>query len=314
MPNLPVRLTSPVTIICNDAGATNNILAWLAEWNRQGLLDKHYFKLMLEGPAKKIWLEKPVHLANLQLCNDITEAITGASCVLTGTGWSSSLEHLARKKANDLQIPTIAVIDHWVNYEERFERDGEIILPDSIWVSDHYAATLAKSIFKNTHVLELPNTYLDNLVNAITKIPNDSYNLLYVLEPVRSDWGKGNQGEFQALDFFAKNIRSIVGETHVTVTLRPHPSEPPGKYIDWIQSNCNLKVSLNQHKSLNEAISASSWVVGVESFALVIACNAGRSTWTSLPPWAHRCRLPQTGIQHLRDFVSTEESAKFYLP
>ena len=199
------------------------------------------------------------------------------------------------------------MIDHWINYEERFERDGEIVLSDSVWVSDHYAATLAKSIFKNTPVLELPNTYLDNLLTVVTDVPNDTFNLLYVLEPIRSDWGKGSQGEFQALDFFAKNIRSIVGENRVTVTLRPHPSDPPEKYSHWIKSNSNLNASLDPHNNLNEAISASRWVVGAETFALVIACTAGRSTWTSLPPWAHRCRLPQTGIKHLRDFIADKE-------
>lgn len=307
MLNLPTHFTSPVAIVCNDAGAANNIFAWLANWSRQGLLSKHHFKLMLEGPAKLIWLSKPKDLANVQLCGDILQTIKGAACVLTGTGWSSPLEHLARKIAKELQIPSIAVIDHWINYEERFERNGLIVLPDYIWVSDQHAANLAKSIFKNTPVFELPNIYLDQIVKAITEIKSETLNLLYVLEPLRNDWGKGSQGEFQALDFFAENMRSIVGDRRVTVTLRPHPAEPVGKYNDWIQSNSNLNVYLDQHKSLNEAISASRWVVGAETFALVIACNAGRSTWTSLPPWAHRCRLPQTGIQHLRDFVSNEE-------
>lgn len=307
MSDPPTSFVSPVAIICNDAGAANNIFAWLAQWNRHGLLDKHYFKLMFEGPAKTIWLNNPIGLANAQFYSDLLETIKGTNSVLTGTGWSSSLEHHARQTAKQLQIPSIAVIDHWVNYEERFERDDEIILPDSIWVSDQHAANLAKSIFKNTPVFELPNTYLDQIVKAITEIKSGTLNLLYVLEPLRNDWGKSSQGEFQALDFFAENMRSIVGDRRVTVTLRPHPAEPVGKYNDWIQSNSNLNASLDQHKSLNEAISASRWVVGAETFALVIASNAGRSTWTSLPPWAHRCRLPQTGIQHLRDFVSNEE-------
>jgi len=241
------------------------------------------------------------------LCSDILQTIKGAACVLTGTGWSSPLEHIARKIAKELQIPSIAVIDHWINYEERFERNGLIVLPDSIWVSDQHAANLAKSIFKNTPVFELPNTYLDQIVKAITEIKSGTLNLLYVLEPLRNDWGKSSQGEFQALDFFAKNMRSIVGDRRVTVTLRPHPAEPVGKYNDWIQSNSNLNVSLDQHKSLNEAISASRWVVGAETFALVIACTAGRSTWSSLPPWAQRCRLPHTGIQHLRDYIADDK-------
>jgi hypothetical protein len=124
------------------------------------------------------------------------------------------------------------------------------------------------------------------------------------LEPLRSDWGNGSQGEFQALDFFAKNIHLIVGEKHVSITLRPHPSDPPGKYAHWIKSNPFLNVSLDKNESLNEAIAASRWVVGAETFALVVAITAGRSTWSSLPPWAHRCRLPQPDIKHLRDYIT----------
>jgi len=262
---------------------------------------------MLEGPAKSIWLSNPIGLANVQLCNDILQTINGATCVLTGTGWSSSLEHLARKIAKELLLPTIAVIDHWINYEERFERDGVIVLPDSIWVADQYAFNLANTLFKNTPIFELPNAYLENIVKSTTEIPSTAFNLLYLLEPIRTDWGKGSQGEFQALDFFAENIHSIVGEKRVSVTLRPHPSDPPGKYSNWIQSNSNLNMSLDQQTGLNEAISASRWVVGAETFALVIAASAGRSTWSSLPPWAHRCRLPQTSIKHLRDFISGAE-------
>jgi hypothetical protein len=45
-------------------------------------------------------------------------------------------------------------------------------------------------------------------------------------------------------------------------------------------------------------------VVGVESFALVVAAAAGRETFSALPPWAHRCRLPIQGLVHLQDLSS----------
>ena len=41
------------------------------------------------------------------------------------------------------------------------------------------------------------------------------------------------------------------------------------------------------------------WVVGCESQALVVALAAGRQVWSSLPPWAPPCRLPQAGVQRL---------------
>jgi flagellin len=50
-----------------------------------------------------------------------------------------------------------------------------------------------------------------------------------------------------------------------------------------------------------QAIANAKWVVGAETFAMVVADAAGRSTYSSLPPWAHRCSLPQTAIKHLRD-------------
>ena len=64
-----------------------------------------------------------------------------SSVVITGTGWSSDLEHQARKLAFSRNIPSVAVLDHWVNYRERFKRNGTSQLPGELWVSDAEAAT-----------------------------------------------------------------------------------------------------------------------------------------------------------------------------
>jgi len=96
------------------------------------------------------------------------------------------------------------VIDHWVNYKQRFEREGSIVLPNEIWVSDPYAYEIAKNLFAGISVVELPNTYLNNLVKVIPPVSKECKNLLYVLEPIRNNWGKEELGEFQALDYFVK--------------------------------------------------------------------------------------------------------------
>ena len=46
----------------------------------------------------------------------------------------------------------ISVLDHWVNYKERFIRGGELILPDEIWVCDNHALALAKKAFPGARV------------------------------------------------------------------------------------------------------------------------------------------------------------------
>lgn len=300
---LPATLQSPVAVVCHDAGAAHLIFAWLRHWCEVGLLAQHSFKLVLQGPAEKTWQHHPVRLPQVQLHTSL-DALEDCSSVLTGTGWASHLEHQARQNAQALGIPSIAVIDHWVNYAMRFERDGVVVLPAHIWVADAEAARMAKAQFEGVPVLELPNVYLQQLVQHIPPVPAACRNLLYVLEPVRNDWGRGEQGEFQALDYFVQHLAKLVGTEPVQITLRPHPSDPPGKYSAWMQAHGSLEIRLDTHMELNQSISQARWVIGVESFALVVASAAGRETFSSLPPWAHRCRLPIRGLVHLQDLSS----------
>lgn len=300
---LPTTLQSPVAVVCHDAGAAHLVFAWLRYWCEAGLLDHHHFKMVLQGPAEKAWQQHPVPLPHVVLHTSL-DALENCSSVLTGTGWASNLEHQARQTAQALDIPSIAVIDHWVNYAMRFERDGAVVLPAHIWVADAEAARMAKAQFEGVPVLELPNVYLQQLVKNIPPVPADCLNLLYVLEPVRNDWGRGVPGEFQALDFFVQHLAHLVGNSSVHITLRPHPSDPAGKYNPWISSQTTLAVQLDDQPDLNQSIAQARWVVGVESFALVVAAAAGRETFSSLPPWAHRCSLPIQGLVHLQDLAS----------
>jgi hypothetical protein len=298
---LPAALHSPVAVVCHDAGAAHLIFAWLRHWCEAGLLDQHAFKLLLQGPAAKAWQHCSVPLPNVQLLTSLESALEACQTVLTGTGWASNLEHQARQTAQALGIPSIAVVDHWVNYAMRFERDGVVVLPTQIWVADAEAACMVKAQFEGVPVLELPNVFLQQLVQHIPPVPDDCRNLLYVLEPVRNDWGRGEKGEFQALDFFVQHLAQVVGHGSVQITLRPHPSDSADKYTPWIQAQGSLNIQLDQQMDLNQSIAQARWVVGVESFALVVASAAGRETFSSLPPWAHRCRLPQANIRHLQD-------------
>lgn len=272
----------------------------LREWTASGLLNQIEFRLVLDGPAKSIWFALPVKLPNVEIHNEFGIALIGAKTLISGTGWASDLEHNARKLAQLYKIYSVAVIDHWVNYKERFERVGEVVLPNTICVADAYASSLARYHFKEIDVIELKNTYLSEMVRSIKPIKHDSRNLLYVLEPIRIDWGFEKPGEFQALDYFAENINLITDDEEVNIILRPHPSDPPGKYANWLNANTHLKVQLDSSESIYQSISNAKWVVGAETFAMVIGIATQRNVWCSLPPWAHHCRLPHSSIRHIR--------------
>ena len=125
--------------MCNDAGAANLIVNWLDGY-------KHNVFPCMEGPAKKIWNSKFPNSKLLAL--DV--ALEKSRVLLSGTGWSSNLEHNARVQARISKMTSVAVIDHWTSYQKRFIRNKKEVLPDLILVGDKYAKKKADNIFPCT--------------------------------------------------------------------------------------------------------------------------------------------------------------------
>lgn len=291
------ELASPLAVVCHDAGATNLILPWLD-------LDRVHVRAFVQGPADKLWRDR---FGERGLVGSLDEAIGGAQMLLSGTGWASDLEHRARIEAAAHGLHSVAVIDHWVNYAPRFQRDGHRVMPDQIWVTDAEAFALAQATFPGHDVRLHPNLYLRAQVEHIAACPDPrtAQTVLYVLEPARDDWGRGVPGEYQALDYFVACADTLGLRRPLTLRLRPHPSDPPGKYDDWIarQRDAELDVEIDDAASLGEAIDRVAWVAGCESMALVVGLAAGRRVVCTLPPWAPPCRLPHRGLIHLQRSV-----------
>jgi hypothetical protein len=298
LPDLP----PPLALICHDAGAANLIFAWVRASAPLGGRD---WRVFARGPALRLWEQGGV--PDVRLCASLDEALDGAETVVSGTGWASDLEHDARKAAQARGLLSLGVIDHWVNYPDRFVRHGETVWPERFVVTDEYAEREAKRYFPGQTVLRYSNLYLQEQVAAIAPAAQAS-EILYVLEPLRGDWIGETPGEFQALDFFINHLNCITAEQDCPIRLRPHPSDPPGKYTDWIAAQKGRDIALDARASLAEAISHARWVVGAETFAMVVALAAGRRVFSTLPPWGHRCRLPHPLIAHLRDFPLVSES------
>lgn len=277
-------LPAPLAVVAHDAGAANLILAWLAA---EGLGD---VRAVMAGPAASLWRAR---FGGAGLLDDLDAALDGVGALLSGTGWASTLEHDARVAAQARDIPSIAVIDHWVNYRMRFSRDDVECLPDRLWVADSYAVAEAQRTLPEVPVEQKPNLYLADQAAAAGVAPADG-DVLFVAEPARSDWGRGRPGEFQTLDWFWAHRGAAGIGVAVPLRLRPHPSDPPGKYDDWIAAHPGA--ALDASADLAAAMQQACWVVGLQSFALVVALAAGRTAITALPPWAPPCPLPHDGL------------------
>lgn len=290
------ELPRPVAIVCHDAGGANHILALLNRSRLDGVT------AYMEGPARALW-EKT--LPRGLLANDLTELLRDAGALISGTGWASDLEHNARKVAKMRRIYSIAALDHWINYSERFVRDGETVLPDELWVFDEYALNTARYVFPYKKITQIPDFYAEEQISKILPLTSSTPNeLVYLLEPIRSDWGRGEAGEFQALRFFFEYFPRLALPRNTLVRLRPHPSDSPNKYDAFLTSFGPDGVAMD-HGDLAQALSQARWVAGCQTYAMTLALKAGRTVYCSLPPWAPPCKLPQQGFIHIKNLSHT---------
>lgn len=290
----------PRSIVCHDAGAANHIFSWMSFINSSNKLNLEEFRILLDGPALKLF--DKYNLDDLKVCKSIEELLDGASSLLSGTGWESDLEYSAIEYASKKKIKSIAVIDHWTNYRDRFIRNDIEQLPSEIWVTDEYAKGIAKKEFPSIKIHLIPNFYLNKTLELINSFVYDDciHKILYVLEPIREAWGKKiKEGEFIALDYFAESIKKNCANKNFLIKLRPHPSDDPKKYNLWALKQKNLEINIDNHSSLEELIAWSDTVVGCQSYAMVIALSANKKVYTSIPSWAPSCILPHDGIKKI---------------
>lgn len=304
---LPVK--GPVALIAHDAGAATHIASWLS-------FSKFPLHIYAEGPAKILFH----NTFSCQFEDSLVSAIDKSSVVITGTGWASSLEHQARQLARSKNKTTVGVLDHWVNYQERFFQEGKHCLPDMLWVSDVEAEDLAMALFPNVPVLQLPNIWLNDLCNAVESIRLDkdirplmpARRLLYFLEPIRANWGQSpfnlsELGEFQGLRYWLQQLPRLIAAGHVAsiaelevLSLRPHPSEPLGKYDAFISEfSKTWPIKVDSSMSLAESLAFADAAFGCETQALVAALACHLPTFSTVPPWAPPCRLPHASLHHL---------------
>ena len=288
--------TGHTAVVAHDAGAAEQIFAWF----KSGLLNIEICKFYLTGPAKNSFssIRKDITFTSLE------DVLNGAKILLSGTGWSSSLEYDARMIAKKEGIKSIAVIDHWVNYPERFIRNNLKILPDIIWVSDKYAYQEAKQCFPDIEIIKQKNNYIEYKLKEISRHKIDKKknvtNILYLLEPIRDKWaGDDVAGEFQALDFFMHSIPRLNFGEKFDIVLRPHPSDSDDKYNSWLNSLRSPKIHIEKEKDLASMLAWSDVVVGCETYAMTVALAANKRVISSLPKHAHNCRLPHDNIERL---------------
>lgn len=295
--------SNSVCIVSHDAGGAEVLASYAAEKR----LDS---RLVLDGPAIAVFRR---HMGSVDLW-PLADAVAASDWCLLGTSWQSDLEWRGLREARRLGKRAVSFLDHWVNYPERFVRGGVQELPDEIWVGDEDALALAQRHFPRTPVRLVPNPYFAYVGREIGRYearrPRPSSAgavVLFVCENLSGHarmrfgderhWG---YTEFDAIDYFFRRIGDL-GVPVGQITLRPHPSDPEGKYAGVISAHTPL-ARLSSGKPLLEEIAESDIVVGCESMAMIAATLARKRVLCAVPPGMNTLFIERRrGVEMLRD-------------
>ncbi|USR89932.1 hypothetical protein NEA10_13840 [Phormidium yuhuli AB48] len=308
---LKVTKKSKVCVVSHDAGGAEILASYVARNELDSLF-------VLAGPAIKVFERR---MGKIKITN-LEEALMSCDWCLCSTSWQSDLEWKAIRQARDAHKHVVVFLDHWVNYRERFIRQGIEHLPDEIWVGDVYAQNMASQIFLDIPIKLVKNTYFKDIQEQLKKHPHKKsakateVTVLCVCEPIADHalktygderyWG---YTEHDALEYFLENI-SVLNEEVKKVIIRPHPSEPLGKYSYVREKFCDLTIDLGVRRTLLEEISQSHVVVGCETMAMVIGLLAQKRVISCIPPEGKPCSLPQTEIEYLAELIKIHEPTR----
>ena len=281
-----------LAVVSHDAGGAHLLSNYLAKTKQDAIL-------VVQGPAEKVFSET---LGRASDAPDIEALSHPISRILTGSSWKSNLEWRALRYARSRSIFSSTFLDHWVNYRNRFTRNGMEILPNQIWVGDETALQMATIEFPNTQVLHIANPYLMRAKSVRRRLlkgglGQKKLKVLYACEP--DEEGKG-YSELEALIFFLRNIECL-GAEKPSVTIRPHPLAPEQNYHDSLRQFSFVRFGGNL--PLIDELKEHDVVAGRSTMALIVGAEMGLRAISAIPPGAGSFQLPGHQVEDFRALI-----------
>ena len=236
---------------------------------------------IVDGPALKVYstLFPELHILNRKTLDVETDLL------ISSTGWQSSLEYETMAMALSRGIHVIAVLDHWVNYLDRFERQGKIINPTYFLAFDDTSENKINQEFGSPEILRTENRYLARTLKEIRDLQtinnSHTYDFTFIGEPLSRSCESPNWSEYDAIQHFFEVLR-IHGYVNSRIAIKPHPAEESSKY-DFYIPNDFKNVKIIYEENLSKILAQTESVVGCHSMALYIAELSGKSVYTALP-------------------------------
>ncbi|MEZ0328301.1 MAG: hypothetical protein ABWK15_01815 [Dissulfuribacterales bacterium] len=298
-----------VVVVCHDAGGAEVLSAMIAantyrcKWHVIGK-DASPAQIVFERKGlKRFWIT----LKDIDSVSGIMAAIS-PDYLFYSTGWQIRIEDGFLQWAKKNSVTTVAFLEHWVNYRERFgypNKGWQRNLPDWIAVGDEIALKLATEL-ELPHLLYVKNYYFDEMRQKAATFSSrcqvsTSDLCVFVSEPI-SEGAQKLYGDAAYWGFSElATIESILNqftliEKHFGVKrllIRLHPSENALNYSELLLKYPELLTIHSAHESsLIEDIASARLVIGFTSMALFNAYLMGKPVISFIPSKKLKCAVP----------------------
>ncbi|GAC1454510.1 MAG: hypothetical protein PVSMB1_03650 [Gemmatimonadaceae bacterium] len=316
-----------IAAVCGDAGGAEAVAPVLAALEESESATMH---ALAYGQARDVWGRRRV------IFEAIDEAISARSAadvlrrwstslLLTGTSMNSAmLEARFVEAARDLAIPSVAVLDAWVNYKARFATDdnGRPLLPDRIAIMDERARSeMIAAGFDPSRLVVTGQPAFDDLplrrasftesdrnrMREKLGVGKDRLLVLFASQPLSAIYGNGDLrtplfgfdeiGVLRSLVGALERIASRVSRS-ITLLVRPHPREN-FRLLATVTSD-QIEIILSSEGEGRDAALAADLVTGMNSALLLEACYMRCVTVSVQPGLLHNDILPtnDSGLSH----------------
>jgi len=216
-----------------------------------------------------------------------------ADVLLTGTSHYAPFEQALWQIAAARSVPTLAVLDQWMNIGPRFTAGR----PDFVTVLDPQQRPELIAIgFRSDHILDMGHPWLAQLAatgSAAAHRPRSGARVLFASEPIRDDVAKGANAPFGFDEFDAfMLVRDAAAEvarrgSDVSLVAKCHPYEDARAFaarVESLQPVDRLTVLVSDGASpALEAVRDADLVTGISSMILIEAMVLGRAVISVQP-------------------------------
>lgn len=286
-----------IALFAHDAGGAEILLELLkaslnvGEFRIFSLVDSPCYHLIKTKKLEHFWSEITSDT------QDIEAKLTQfqPSIILYGTGWQNHLEYHFLDYAKTHNLPSMAFLDHWTNYRERFgypEKNWENNLPSFIVAHDQTSYDKATA-FGLPNVIAIKNyallSQLKEAQNVLSKI-QEKNTLLFLSEPTAKvatrAFGDAYGWGFTEKEVFEDILKHKALFECDTILVRLHPSDTPETY-QTIDPSATFS-----HATLLEDIAQAKVIIGIDTVALYTAYLLGKYALSYIPSPKRECCVP----------------------